>query len=88
MAGQLTRILYVGDEPDIRTAAQLALAALGKLRELPQFAAMPVLSLAAKAQPGEVAAYKKIGALGALPKPSDPMTLARQIQAIWGRHHG
>ena len=58
---------------------------LGKLRELPQFAATPVVFMTAKVQPGEVAAYKKIGALDVIPKPFDPMMLPNQVLKIWGQ---
>lgn len=61
---------------------------LGKLRELPQFAATPVIFMTAKVQPSEVAGYKQIGAVDVIPKPFDPMTLSGQVQAIWERCHG
>lgn len=60
---------------------------LGKLRELPQFTSTPVIFITAKAQPGEVAGYKKLGAADVIPKPFNPMTLASQIQAIWEQCH-
>lgn len=60
---------------------------LSKLRELPQFAATPIIFMTAKVQPGEVAGYKKIGAIDVIPKPFDPMTLSSQVQAIWERCH-
>lgn len=129
MTEELTRILYVEDEPDIQTVAQLALemvggftlevcssgrealekitafnpqlilldvmmpgmdgpTTLGKLRELQQFAATPVVFMTAKVQPSEVAGYKQIGAVDVIPKPFDPMTLASQVQDIWGRCRG
>ena len=61
---------------------------LGKLRELPQFAATPVVFMTAKVQPSEVAGYKQIGAVDVIPKPFDPMTLSGQVQAIWECCHG
>jgi len=61
---------------------------LGKLRELPQFTATPVIFMTAKVQPGEVAGYREIGAADVIPKPFDPMTLSSQVQAIWERCHG
>lgn len=63
-------------------------ATLKKLRELPQCATTPAIFMTAKVQPGEVAAYKEIGAVDVIPKPFDPMTLASQVQAIWERCHG
>jgi len=61
---------------------------LGKLRELPQFSATPVIFMTAKVQPGEVAGYREIGAADVIPKPFDPMTLSSQVQIIWERCHG
>lgn len=61
---------------------------LGKLRELPQFSATPVVFMTAKVQPGEVAGYKNIGAVDVIPKPFDPMTLSGQVLDIWERCHG
>lgn len=61
---------------------------LGKLRELPQFSATPVIFMTAKVQPSEVAGYKEIGAADVIPKPFDPMMLSGQVQEIWGRSHG
>ena len=63
-------------------------ATLCKLRELPQFAATPVVFMTAKVQPGEVASYREVGAADVIPKPFDPMTLSGQVQAIWERCHG
>lgn len=61
---------------------------LGKLRELPQFAATPVIFMTAKVQPSEVAGYKALDAVDVISKPFDPMTLSNQVQAIWERCHG
>lgn len=129
MADQLSRILYVEDEPDIQVVARLALetlggftveicssgneavekiaafnpqlvlldvmmpgmdgpTTLGKLREIAQFAATPVVFMTAKVQPSEVTGYKSLGAVDVIPKPFDPMTLASQINAIWESCHG
>lgn len=129
MADNLTRILYVEDEPDIQMVARLALEVLGgftveicssgdealqrapgfkpqlflldvmmpgmdgpstltMLRALPQFACTPVIFMTAKVQPGEVAGYRKLGAVDIIPKPFDPMTLASRVQDIWERSHG
>lgn len=56
---------------------------LSKLRKLSAFAATPVVFMTAKVQPGEVAEYLALGAIGVIPKPFDPMTLSSQVQAIW-----
>lgn len=56
---------------------------LKKLRELAQTAQTPAVFMTAKVQPGEVAQYKELGAIDVIPKPFDPMNLAKQVQAIW-----
>ena len=56
---------------------------LKNLRELPDFSATPIIFMTAKVQPGEVAEYLALGAIGVIPKPFDPMTLSAQVQAIW-----
>jgi CheY-like chemotaxis protein len=61
---------------------------LKKLRELPQFVSTPVIFMTAKVQPGEIAEYLASGAVDVIPKPFDPMSLSRQVQAIWERCHG
>lgn len=60
---------------------------LGKLRELPQFSATPVIFMTAKVQPSEVAGYRQIGAVDVIPKPFDPMVLSSQVQALWEECH-
>ena len=61
---------------------------LAALREKPALATTPVAFMTAKVQPQEVAHYKSLGALDAIPKPFDPMTLAAQVRALWDRRHG
>ena len=61
---------------------------LGKLRQLPDFSATPVIFMTAKVQPREVAGYKELGAVDVIPKPFDPMSLASTVTAIWERCHG
>ncbi|MCK9386982.1 MAG: response regulator [Sulfuritalea sp.] len=61
---------------------------LAKLREIPGFAATPIVFMTAKVQPSEVAGYKASGAVDVIPKPFDPMTLSSQVQTIWEHCHG
>ena len=61
---------------------------LAALREKPALATTPVVFMTAKVQPQEVAYYKSLGALHAIPKPFDPMTLAVQVRAIWDKRNG
>ncbi len=53
------------------------------LRRSPSTSAIPVIFMTAKVQSHEVELYKALGALGVLPKPFDPMTLADQVRALW-----
>lgn len=63
-------------------------ATLAALRGLPELAAVPVIFMTAKVQPGEVAHYKKLGAVDVIPKPFDPMVLSDSIRKIWERCDG
>jgi two-component system OmpR family response regulator len=57
---------------------------LSRLRELPVTRDVPVIFMTAKVQASEVQHYKSLGALGVISKPFDPMTLAKEVQALWG----
>ena len=124
----LNRILYVEDEPDIRTVAKLALEMVGgltvelcasgqeaiqkagsfqpdlilldvmmpgmdgpstleALRKQPQTARLPIAFMTAKVQTEEVERYIDMGAIGIVPKPFDPMTLADVVKRLWKDHH-
>ena len=48
----------------------------------------PAVFLTAKALPVEIERYKELGALGVIPKPFDPMTLADQVRDIWSNRGG
>jgi len=58
---------------------------LRALRQLPGFAATPVIFMTAKGQPQEVAEYKALGALDMISKPFNPMTLASTLLQILER---
>lgn len=58
---------------------------LRALRQIPETAALPVVFMTAKAQPHEVAEYKKLGAIGVIVKPFDPMTLGAHLHQLWTR---
>lgn len=60
---------------------------LRKLRADPNTSRIPVIFLTAKVQTAEVKAYQEMGALDVIAKPFDPMTLAAQVQKIWGKAH-
>ncbi|MEM6456063.1 MAG: response regulator [Acidobacteriota bacterium] len=61
-------------------------ATLSALRSTDATRDTPVVFMTAKAQPDEVAAYRRLGALDVIIKPFDPMTLCDAIRAIWQRH--
>ncbi len=61
---------------------------LARLRELPALAGTPVVFMTAKVQPPEVARYRALGAVDVIAKPFDPMTLAKDVKAIWARCQG
>jgi len=60
-------------------------ATLAKLRLGGASAAIPVVFMTAKAQPGEMRRYLELGAIGVISKPFDPMSLSAEIRAIWDK---
>jgi len=56
---------------------------LAQLRKLPHTELTPVIFMTAKVQAAEVAQYLALGALGVIPKPFDPMTLADELRQLW-----
>jgi two-component system OmpR family response regulator len=55
------------------------------LRNFPELTNTPVVFMTAKVQPQEIAGYLKLGAVGVIAKPFDPMTLAQQLRDIWAK---
>ncbi len=121
---ELTNILHVEDDPDIREIASIALGNIGgytvvqcssgpaalskapefvpdlllfdvmmpemtgpetltELRKLKGYENVPAIFMTAKAQPEEVEAYKKQGAIAVIIKPFDVMTLAGEVRGHW-----
>ena len=54
-----------------------------KLREIASLKHVPVIFITAKAQKNEIKAYLKMGAIGVIEKPYDPMRLSEQLQKLW-----
>jgi len=117
------KILFVDDESDIRTIAQMALKhaqydvdlcdsgkaaleraktfkpdlilldvmmpdldgleTLKKLQKDAELRSIPVIFISAKVQKREVDEYLKLGAIGVISKPFDPLTLGKSVDAIW-----
>jgi two-component system, OmpR family, response regulator len=62
-----------------------------RFRSLEQGADVPVIFMTARVQSSEVAHYLKLGAIGVVPKPFDPVTLAAEIRKafeVWAGEQG
>jgi CheY-like chemotaxis protein len=59
-------------------------ATLGRLRETPETAGIPVVFLTAKVQSGDRRRLMDLGAEGLIPKPFDPIALPGQLAAALG----
>ncbi|MFN7145523.1 MAG: response regulator [Myxococcota bacterium] len=57
-------------------------AVLAHLRREPRTATIPVIFLTAKIQRGDFGHYVALGALGAIPKPFDPMRLPQEVRRM------
>src|SRR5580704_1408995 len=55
-------------------------AMLARLRANPQTAQIPVVFMTARAQTKELERFNALGAIGVIPKPFDPMTLAEVVR--------
>lgn len=55
---------------------------LRALRKQEGMDSVPVIFMTARLQPEEVDEYLRLGAIGVIPKPFDPMTLGDQIRAM------
>ncbi len=60
-------------------------ATLKCLQADPNTAAIPVIFMTAKVQPGEIAEFLSLGARDVVAKPFDPMTLSDSLRRIWKR---
>jgi CheY-like chemotaxis protein len=56
-------------------------ATLVRLRENAKTAGIPVIFMTARAQAREVDRFRSLGAIGVIPKPFDPMTLAAAVRS-------
>ena len=61
-------------------------ATLSALRAIPATATTPVVFMTAKVQRQEIEQLERLGAVGVIAKPFDPMTLPDQLRAIWQRY--
>lgn len=58
---------------------------LRRIQADPAIAHIPVVLVTARVQAHEMSRYLDLGATRVIPKPFDPMTLHREISAIWER---
>jgi CheY-like chemotaxis protein len=127
MARPLAKVLYVEDEADIRSVAEIALGSLGglevrtcangydaaaavrsfdpdlvlldvmmpgmdgvatlaALRADPTLPPVPVAFMTARTLPAEIEHYVRLGAIGVISKPFDPIKLAGEVRALWQKH--
>ncbi|AKI01034.1 Response regulator receiver domain protein [Hoeflea sp. IMCC20628] len=56
---------------------------LEQLQQMPRAKEIPVIFMTAKVQTHEKESYRKLGAIGVISKPFDPMTLSEQIISLW-----
>src|SRR5258706_11968094 len=55
---------------------------LKKMRKDEELKSIPVIFVSAKVQKQEIANYLKLGAIGVITKPFDPLTLGKSVDAI------
>ncbi|GLK81060.1 response regulator [Methylopila turkensis] len=67
---------------DVMMPEMDGLATLARLREGDATSAIPVVFITARTQALEIERFLKLGALGVIPKPFDPLTLAMQVRAL------
>ncbi len=60
---------------------------LEALRRLPHTATTPVIFLTAKVGIDDLERYGRLGAVGIVTKPFDPMLISEQITRTWRRYH-
>jgi CheY-like chemotaxis protein len=58
---------------------------LQALRDMPLFAETPAIFMTAKAQHAEVGKLMRLGAIGVIVKPFNPMTLCEDILSLWSQ---
>lgn len=62
-------------------------AALKALHKLPTIKNVPAIFMTASVQNSELIEYGKLGILGVIQKPFDPLILAETIQKYWSDYH-
>jgi CheY-like chemotaxis protein/HPt (histidine-containing phosphotransfer) domain-containing protein len=85
-SGEEALVAAIGWQPDIILCDVMmpvmdGPATLMRLRENALTAGIPVIFMTARAQTRELDRFRSLGALGVIPKPFDPMTLAASVRS-------
>ena len=59
---------------------------LRRMRSDPELARIPVIFMTAKVSTGETGRLRELSSIGIIAKPFDPMTLGKQVRALWEAH--
>ncbi len=59
---------------------------LTNLKKIPGYEDVPAIFMTAKAQTHEQLTYQRLGAIGVIVKPCDPVELCSRIQGFWQKH--
>ena len=57
-----------------------------ELRKFQQLKQTPIIFMTAKVQASEIEQYIRLGALGVIAKPFDPMTLSNELNVLWEKN--
>lgn len=58
-------------------------ALLARMRADGALQHIPVIFMTAKSDPADAERFRRLSAIGVISKPFDPMTLGRQVRALW-----
>ncbi len=58
------------------------------LRQNPDTKELPVIFITSRVQAHQIEQYNRLGAIGIINKPFNPLHLAPQVTTIWEAHHG
>lgn len=71
---------------DVMMPKMDGIATLKTLQMLPSLSSVPVIFITARSQREELEEYQKLGIMGTITKPFDPLELAQIILSIWNEH--
>lgn len=63
------------------------LGTLEQLRQLPAVSSVPFVFMTARVQEKEINEYQKLGIIGVISKPFEPMTLADTLNEYWSKYN-